>query len=154
MLQAASAEARYVSVRQALGGLRVRDLMAREPVTVSPDLTLGEFMDNVVWDKRYTSYPVVEDGTPVGLIPFRSVAEVPRREWDERHVRDVMHDPQDVPMLHEDDDAVEALAQLTESTVNRGLVLSGDELVGLLSMSDLARALEARPRRRRRSLRA
>jgi len=128
--------------------------MTPEPVTVTPDLTLGEFMDDVVWNKRHTSYPVVEDGTPVGLVRFRSVAEVPRREWDERHVRDVMLDAEDVPRLHENDDAVDALAQLTESPVNRGLVLSGDELVGLLSTNDLARALEARPRRRRRPLRA
>ena len=34
LLQAATAEARYVATTQALDGLRVRDLMIREPVTV------------------------------------------------------------------------------------------------------------------------
>jgi len=154
LLGAASAEARYVSVRQALGGLRVRDLMAPEPVTVAPDLTLGAFMDDIVWDKRHTTYPVVDDGKALGLVPFRSVAQVPRREWDERHVRDCMLARRDVPVLDADEDAIDALAELTESEVNRALVLSGDRLVGLLSMSDLARALEARPRRRRRRARA
>lgn len=67
-------------VRQALGGLRVRDLMTPEPVTVPPDLTLGKFMDEVVWERRHTTYPVVEDGRAIGLLPFRCVAELPRRE--------------------------------------------------------------------------
>ena len=37
LLQAASAEARYIATRQALDGLRVRDLMVREPATVEAD---------------------------------------------------------------------------------------------------------------------
>ena len=148
LLQAASAEARYLVVQQALGGLRVRDLMTADPVTVTPDLTLGEFMDDVVWERRHTTYPVVDDGRAVGLLPFRCVAQVPRREWDERHVRDCMLGRDQVPVLDPDDDAVDALAELSEASVNRGLVLSGERLVGLLSISDLARALEARPRRR------
>jgi Zn-dependent protease len=153
LLQAASAEARYVLARQALGGLRVRDLMTPQPVTVPPDLTLGRFMDEVVWKGRHTTYPVVEDGRAIGLLPFRCVAAVPRREWDERHVRDCMIARDEVPLLDEDEEAVDALAELGDASSKRGLVLSGQRLVGLLSISDLARALEARPRRRRRTSR-
>jgi Zn-dependent protease len=49
VLQAAKAEARYVATEQALGGVRVRDLMVRDPVTVDADSTIGRFMDNVAW---------------------------------------------------------------------------------------------------------
>ena len=153
LLQAASAEARYVLARQALEGLRVRDLMAVDPVTVTPDLTLGEFMDDVVWQRRHTTYPVVEDGTAVGLLPFNCVVQVPRREWDERHVRDCMLDREQVPLLRPDEPAIDALGELGQAGVSRALVLADGRLVGLLSISDLARALEA-PRRRRRGVAA
>jgi Zn-dependent protease/predicted transcriptional regulator len=148
LLGAASAETRYLAVREALGGLRVRDLMVREPATVEPTLSLGRFMDDVVWRRRYTAYPVVEDGRAVGLIPFRRVAEVPRSEWDERTVRDCMLDRDSVPVLDEDDQLVDALAELSERGVGRGLVVDGDRLTGLLSITDLARALEVRRRAR------
>ncbi|HYX88366.1 MAG TPA: site-2 protease family protein [Gaiellaceae bacterium] len=154
LLGAATAEARAVLVRQALGGLRVRDLMTPDPVTVPPDLTLGEFMDDVVWDRRHTTYPVVENGRAAGLLPFRCVAAVPRPEWDERRVRDCMLGLDEVPVLAPGEHAAEALAELSESDVNRALVVSGDRLVGLLSIRDLARALETRPRRRRPGRRA
>lgn len=149
LLQAATAEARYVLIRDALGDLRVRDLMVRDPVTVPVDLSLGRFMDEVAWARRYTSYPVVEDGRAVGLLTFRCVSQVPRSEWDERTVGDCMISRDKVPVVTEDERAVDALAELGEGDVNRALVLDGDRLVGFLSITDLARALEVGPRRRR-----
>jgi Zn-dependent protease/CBS domain-containing protein len=149
LLGAASAEARWVAVREALDGLRVRDLMASDPVAVSPHLTLGAFMDDVVWPQRYTTYPVVADGRPVGLLPFRRVAEVPRSDWDRRTVSDSMLARADVPVLQPDDLLVDALQELSQDSVGRALVLDdAGRLVGLLSISDLARALEAGPPRR------
>jgi CBS domain-containing protein len=118
--------------------------MTPSPVTVAPDLTLGRFVDEVVQHRRYTTYPVVADGKPVGLLPFRRVAQVPRERWDRETVRDCMLPLEEVPQLSVDDDAVEALAELQQSDVNRGLVVDGDALVGILSISDLASALEIR----------
>jgi Zn-dependent protease/CBS domain-containing protein len=146
LLGAASAELRYLAVRDALGGLHVRDLMVRDPATVSSGLSLGDFMDDVVWSKRYTTYPVVENGHALGLLPFRCVAQIPRREWDERTVRDCMLSRDEVPVLDEDDELVDVLDELGQGP-GRGLVLDGDRFVGLLSISDLARALESGRRR-------
>jgi Zn-dependent protease/CBS domain-containing protein len=144
LLQAAGAEDRYLLARQALAGLRVRDLMVRDPVTARPDMTLGAFMDELVSQRRYTSYPVVEDGRAVGLLPFRCVAEVPRREWDTRLVRDCMIPRDRVPVVGETDELIDAAAELASGDVNRALVLDGDRLVGLLSVTDVARALQIR----------
>jgi Zn-dependent protease/CBS domain-containing protein len=149
LLQAAGAEDRYLLARQALAGLRVLDLMVRDPVTAKPDMTLGAFMDELVSQRRYTTYPVVEDGRAVGLLPFRCVAEVPRREWDTRLVRDCMIPRDRVPVVGETDDLIDAAAELASSDVNRALVLDGDRLVGLLSVTDVARALQIRQLRGR-----
>jgi Zn-dependent protease len=148
LLQAATAEARYVATKQALDGLRVRDLMIRQPVTVEADLSLGQFMDAVAWSQRYTTYPVLEQGRPIGLLAFRSVASVPRDEWNTRRVRDAMIPREEVPVLDADEPAIDALADLSTSEVNRGLVLADGLLAGFLSITDLARALEVgRPSR-------
>jgi len=149
LLEAAAAEGRYVHIQVALDGLRVGDLMTRDPLSIDPDLTLGEFMDDVVRHGRHTTYPVVEDGHAVGLLPFRCVAQVPRADWDEKHVRDCMLTGDQVPILTEDEPAAEALGELTGTSVERGLVLADGRLVGVLSIRDLARALEAPPRRHR-----
>jgi Zn-dependent protease/CBS domain-containing protein len=148
LLNAATAEARYLLTQQALNGLRVRDVMTPNPVVVRPDLTLGEFMDNVMFSQHHTTYPVVDDGRPVGLLPFRCVANVPRGEWEVRRVRECLVPLDQVPVLREDEEAVEALAELAESAGGHGLVVSNGGLAGIVSTGDLARALEARRRRR------
>jgi CBS domain-containing protein len=50
----------------------------------------------------------------------------------------------DVPSVGEDDDLMDAAGELGETDVNRALVLDGERLVGLLSVTDVARALEIR----------
>jgi Zn-dependent protease/CBS domain-containing protein len=142
LLQGARAEARYVATEQALDGLRVRDLMVRDPVTVEVDSTLGRFMDQVAWSHRFTTYPVLDGGSPVGLLAFASVAAVPRSEWDTRRVRDTMLPIDEVPQLTEDERAVDALAELSAPRASRALVVDDGHLAGLLSVTDLARALE------------
>ncbi|HEX7256210.1 MAG TPA: site-2 protease family protein [Gaiellaceae bacterium] len=152
LLQASAAEARYLAARQALGGLRVADLMARDPATVPQDMSLGRFVDDVVFSRRFTTYPVVDNGRVVGLLPFRCVAETPRREWDERAVRECMVGLDETPVFRPDEPLLGAFERLGSSELNRGLVLDGDRLVGLLSITDVARALEVGgPRRALRS---
>jgi len=48
----------------------------------------------------------------------------------------------EVALLTEDETAVDALAELSAPGANRGLVVDDGHLAGLLSISDLARALE------------
>jgi Zn-dependent protease/CBS domain-containing protein len=144
LLQAATAEARYIATEAALHGLRVRDLMVRDPVTVDGDLTLGQFMDEVARSRRFTTYPVVDRERPIGLLAFGSVAALPRSEWDSRRVREAMLPLERVPLLTEDETAIDALTALSSPTSNRGLVVENGHLAGLLSITDLTRALELR----------
>jgi hypothetical protein len=64
-------------------------VVVRDPVTTRPDVTLGEFMDDIARTTRYATYPVTDNGHVVGLLP-PPVAEVPRSEWETRTVRDCM----------------------------------------------------------------
>ena len=147
LLQAAGAEVRYTLAQQALAGLRVRDVMTPDPVTADPDRTLGQLMEEIVRHHRHHTYPVVKHGRPVGLLPFRCVAEVPRTQWDERRVRDCMIGLDQVPTLNDDQPAVDALTELGSGPTGRALVVASDRLVGLVSIRDIHRMLKPPPRR-------
>jgi CBS domain-containing protein len=67
-------------------------------------------------------------------------------------VRDATVPLGSVLLLAEDTTAVAALTALSSPTSNRGLVVENGHLAGLLSITDLARALEVRRRPRRRGL--
>jgi Zn-dependent protease/CBS domain-containing protein len=148
LLQAATTENRISLAQQALRGLRVGDLVVRDPVTTRPDVTIGQFMDDIAWTTHHPTYPVTDKGHVVGLLPLRCVAEVPRSEWDTRTVRDCMLPRDKVPVVHEDDDLFDASAEFSDGDLSRAFVVDGDRFVGLLSWSDVRRALELRRARR------
>jgi Zn-dependent protease len=139
LLQAAGMEERSLVLREALAGLRVRDLMVLSPVVVPGGATLAEFMDEVAFTHHYTTYPVVEDGRAIGLLPFACVARVPRDAWADTRVRDCMLRQEDVPAVGADDDLLEALDQINAGGINRALVMDDGRLAGLLSITDVVR---------------
>jgi predicted transcriptional regulator len=126
-------------LRDALGGLRVRDLMVRTPVIVRADSTLAEFMDDVAFQHRFTTYPVVEDSRVIGLLPFARVARVARSAWEQTYVRDCILPQASVPLVREDEDLLDALDQINAGGINRALVIDDGTLEGLLSITDVVR---------------
>jgi CBS domain-containing protein len=91
---------------------------------------------------------VTDNGHVVGLLPFRCVAEVPRSVWDERSVRDCMLRLDQVPVLAPADRLTDVVEQFGANNINRALVVEDGHLAGLLSITDVARALELGARRR------
>jgi Zn-dependent protease len=146
LLMAATGERRTEQVRSLLDGMTVADVIERDPVCVLPTLTLAEFVDAVVWSQRYTTYPVYDGERVVGMLPFRSVAAIPRGNWDVTRIADVMTPLSGVVLLDEAQSLTDAAGRLSANPLQRGLVLEGDRLVGLVSISDIARAFERRAR--------
>jgi Zn-dependent protease/CBS domain-containing protein len=146
LLMAATGEQRTEQVRTLLDGLTVADVVERDPVCVLPSLSLSEFVNAVVSAQRYTTYPVFDGDRVVGMLPFRSVAAVPRGDWDSTRIADVMTPLSGVVLLEEEQSLTDAAGKLSADALQRGLVLDGDRLVGLVSISDIARAFERRAR--------
>ena len=140
LLLAAEAEAQAAVAHVALSGLRVRDAMVAAPVTVEADLSVERFMDDVFLAHRFTAYPVVDGGVPVGLVTYRDAAAVPRPHWPGVVVRDRMTPLADVVVVGPDDPLEDAWTALLGSPNRRALVLGG----GLLSATDVLRILDAR----------
>jgi len=148
LMMAATGESQSERVREVLDGLTVADVIERDPICVLPTLTLAEFFDAVVWSQRHTTYPVFDGEQVVGMLPFRSVAAVPRTDWEHTRIGDVMVPLDQVELLDQDAPLGEAIARLAANPLQRGLVIEDGRLVGLVSVSDVARAFERRARSR------
>ena len=145
VLAAAEAEMETAETRVALGGLTVADAMVRDPVTVDADSTVGEFMDEIFLPTRHTAFPVLDDGRVAGIVSFRQALALPRADWSAIPVREIML-PADEACIDADTPLADALARLTTAPLQRLLVCRDGRLVGLLSLTDVARLIEARRR--------
>ncbi len=136
---------------QALDRLRVRDLMVSDLGTVGPATTIEEFARSLGPRPTQSAYPVVDGDRLVGLLVLRSAGAVPMDQRGTVRIAEVMLPADRVPVLHPDDAMADA-ARVVGREPGRAVVVQGPnaEIVGLLSASDLSRALQAGPARGRR----
>ncbi|MFC7235315.1 CBS domain-containing protein [Halosegnis marinus] len=137
----ASSEAQRTTMTAAFEGVTVRDIMTPEPDvhTVSPDTSVAELLRRM-FTERHTGYPVVENGVVVGVVTLGDAQSVKEVERDAYTVEEVM--TRELRTVGPDADAMDALDRMQETGVGRLLVMEGDDLVGIVSRTDLMTALD------------
>ncbi len=132
--------------------LRVRDAMTREIVTVGPEESAARAW-GLCGEKRIRHLPVVEGGSPgrlgrlVGIVSDRDLRDLspPRDTPDQENtfgwvrIRDVMS--AEVVTAHPLDTIENAAKVIYENRFNCLPVVAENELVGIITSSDLVRIL-------------
>ncbi|MEV0696973.1 site-2 protease family protein [Saccharopolyspora sp. NPDC050389] len=137
----AFAEERQARVGMALSGVRMRDVMSHPVETVDGRLTTGEFLDR---DPGHASFPVMrEDGGVDGLLSLRHVRSLAAHGQPPATLHDAACPMDRVPTAAPDEPLPAVLARLSESTDGRLLVFDDGRLVGIVSPSDISRAVAA-----------
>jgi Zn-dependent protease len=141
LVQAARASYQELQLRHMLRGVEAEDVMAGNLVRIPPDVSLQDAVDGYFMRYDHGAFPVEEQGRTVGLLTLRGVRRAPREQWPSRRVRDLM-----VPLGGQVVVAPEArmddvLSKLEDGEAGRVLVVQGDEVVGIITPSDLTRWL-------------
>lgn len=123
-------------LRQLLEGEPVRRFARADVVTVPPDLSLREFVDDLVYRDHFKMYPVVEGDRLLGMMTTRSLKEYPRDQWAAVRVGDAMTPPSDENTVEVDADALDALQKMGQGH-SRLMVVSDGKLVGIVTLKDL-----------------
>ncbi|MEV4477732.1 CBS domain-containing protein [Nonomuraea sp. NPDC049504] len=140
--QAAQAEADDALTRQSLRGLRIRDVMRSDPVTVPPDVTVDGFLATAT-HARFSTFPVVDEERLAGLVSLRQAAAVAPGQRTYRTVADIMLPVDRVPVVSPEDEVVSILDTLRPNN-HRAVVMEQGRVAGMVSGSDLAHAMEVR----------
>lgn len=117
---------------------QVGDIMETQVVTVASDMPLPEAA-RFMWEREISGAPVIDPaGRPVGVISASDIVRV--KGFGTRRaalVRDVMTHA--TFSVRRSTTVVELARFLTKANVHRALVIEDDELVGIVSMSDIVR---------------
>lgn len=116
----------------------VRDLMQRNLVTVAEDATIGEAVAQLI-DTRLSALPVLDSfGRAVGVISVRDILSAARRHGSyEMLVLEVMQAWPET--IGPETDAHAATEHMLVRGVQRLFVVEGGALVGVISLTDIAR---------------
>ena len=128
--------------RKILEGEPVRRFMKTDPVTVSPSTTIRTLVEDYIYQYHFKMFPVVNSGDQlVGCITTRDIKEVPREEWGEKSIREVVSSCSADNTISPEADAMQALSTMNRTGASRLMVTEGDRLVGIIALKDMMRLL-------------
>jgi Zn-dependent protease len=142
LMSAARGEESHVLLLGALAGLRVGDVMTRDPVVAPGWITVEEFMRSYVPAQRAIAYPLKTfEGALDGLVTLARLAGVPPDARQITRVRDVGSGMSEVAQASSGEPVTAVLDRFGRTQEGQVLVIDGGTLVGLLSPTDITRAL-------------
>jgi Zn-dependent protease/predicted transcriptional regulator len=133
---------KQVSLREALAGTSVRDVMVRAVVTVPPRLSLQTAVDEFFVAYGYGGFPVMEDGQVVGLIAVEDVQAIAQGLWSWRTVGDVMRPASPDLFVPPDASMMQAMERMVHTGYDRLVVLETGRPVGLVTRHAVAQFLQ------------
>lgn len=131
-------------MRQALTGVKVKDLMSEDVVHVDPGLSCQALVDDYILKYRFDMFPVMRnDGVLVGLVSLDDVKKLPRDEWSSSPVQQVMEPVREDLILHPEEEAVDCLSRMVTSHEQGRMPVVDDQndLVGVVTRRDIMNLL-------------
>ena len=142
LIGAATTEGQQAVLQSRLRAVPVWQIMTPNPVTVPASATVAEFMTDYLPRHRHSAFPVVANGQTVGLVTVHRISQVPASEHGHTTLGDVACALADVARATPDEPTADVLPRLNACSEGRALVFTGDHLAGIISPTDISRALE------------
>ncbi len=136
-----TSEFQEMVLNKALEGLKTRDLMTEEVITVEPDTPISDLKD-LMMKKHHLGYPVVKDGEIMGIV---TLEDLKNTDNPEEPVETILTPK--VITIDRDSSATEAFHKMNQNKLGR-LVVTGEsgQMVGIITRTDLMHAIKVATR--------
>ncbi|HEX5376306.1 MAG TPA: site-2 protease family protein [Solirubrobacterales bacterium] len=142
VIVAAKAEEGGLRVRTAFAGREAGRFMSFPAVAVPAGISVERAIEDYFVKHRYTAFPVIAERDPIGLIDIGHVEKVPpQRRADTTVAEAMVCDPELV--IDEHQDVAELLEQPAFQRLGRAIVRTERGELGIVSSTDVNRALRA-----------
>lgn len=142
VIVAAKAEEGGLRVRTAFAGREAGRFMSFPAVAVPAGISVERAIEDYFVKHRYTAFPVIDERGPIGLIDIGHVEKVPPQRHAATTVAEAMVcDPELV--IDEHQDVAELLEQPAFQRLGRAIVRTERGELGIVSTTDVNRALRA-----------
>jgi Zn-dependent protease/CBS domain-containing protein len=144
VVSAATAEEQQARLGAQMAGVTVGQVMTAGPTVLDGNLTVGDFVAQLALTHPFSTYPIVEpQGRLTGLVTLNRVRAVPAELRATTRLREIACPPTEVPIARPEDPLGELLERMQGCADGRAVVVDeADRVVGVVSPSDVARALQ------------
>src|SRR3984893_252507 len=143
LLSAAQESFAQVAIRSTLTGVRAEDIMTRDIPTVTRDMSLEEYVHEVLRTGR-RFHVVTGAGKPVGLITLHAARTAPKDEWPNTSLQAVMLPIDRIHSASPEEPALAILERMQREDINQMPVISEGRIVGMIARDTILRVLQTR----------
>jgi Zn-dependent protease len=142
LYSAAQASYQQSTLQETLSGIKVKDIMVKDIVTLNPSVSLDEAVNQYFLRHGYGGFPVIDEGKFLGIITLKEVKNVPREDWGKTKVSEVYvrHDKKWEVFVN--DDVTKALELMIKEDKGRIVVTERDKIIGLITRNGIARYVQ------------
>lgn len=130
------------SLQENLAGLKVKDVMVTDILTLSSSITIDEAVNRYFLKYGYGGFPVFEDGKFLGIITLKEVKNIPREAWTKVKVSDVLVPRDRSCEVSPEDDVMKALELMITTDKGRLMATEDDKVIGLITRNGIARYIQ------------
>lgn len=131
-----------IVVQDVLEGVPVSEMMRTNAPVVQPDITVRSLVHEYIMGTDDHAFPVLDGDRLVGLVTLQDVRQVPRENWDQVMVREIMTPEDQLVKVAESADASDAVTKLSQRDVRQLPVVRNGNLVGVLRRRDFVRWMQ------------
>jgi len=135
----ANQEFQYSLIKATLSNLKVKELMSKDVSYISSDLTVRELLDKML-HHSHSGYPVMKDGKLIGCVTMEDIRTIEKDQHHNIYVDDIMST--DIKKISPEADVNKALQILLEEDIGRLMVIQEDQLVGIITRTDIFNAFK------------
>ncbi len=121
--------------------LRVADAM-NQSVTIPPDMTIEQLVDEILPTHRQTSFPVSQGRQFMGIVSLERLRSIPEDQWSQVRAWEVMHPVRANLLVRPSTPLGDAQALLRENEIGwAGVLDEGGNLVGFIGLLEIHKKL-------------
>lgn len=139
---AAQASYQQSTLQESLSGVKVRDIMTKDMVTISPSITIDEAVNNYFLRYGYGGFPVVSDGKYLGMITLKEIKDIPKNAFEDTRVKEVYLKHKKQWEISTEDEVIKALEKMIREDTGRLVVKEGDIIQGLITRNGIAKYVQ------------
>ncbi|MFL4471122.1 site-2 protease family protein [Tateyamaria armeniaca] len=143
LLVAARASYAQQLAKAAFANQTVDALMTHNPIIVGPEMTLSEFVNQIMLQRHVSFVPVMESDVLLGHIDSSVLSKIDRENWANTRVGDVFVGLIPDAMIGADLPVQDVLDRISKTGRRKFMVVSGHDLLGVITLSDLTRHLRS-----------
>lgn len=137
----AASSLRQTIIQEDLGGVKVADLMTRNVESVTPEMDLGSLSEEFMRTK-HTGFPVVSNGELVGCVTLGDLRKVKKESWARTQTGEIMTPREKLVTALGGDSAMDIITPMNQMNIGRVFVMDGGKMTGIVTRSDILKAVE------------